>query len=87
MDAEYSVIVPPCVSAQPRQREAPSDTFPQCLLALVPGPILDGSSLYVLGGCALILVAWVCARGLPRVLKRTTDALGHARFSGTSDGQ
>ncbi|OCK89703.1 uncharacterized protein K441DRAFT_667316 [Cenococcum geophilum 1.58] len=67
--------------------EAPSDAFPQCLLVLVTGPILDGGSLYVLGGCALILVAWVCIRGLTRVLKRTTETLGHVRFSGTSDGR
>ena len=67
--------------------EVPSDTFPQYLLVFVPSPILDSGSLYVLGGCALVLVAWVCARGLPRVLKRTTEALGHVRFSGTSDGR
>ena len=50
--------------------EVPSDTFPQYLLVFVPSPILDSGSLYVLGGCALVLVAWVCARGLPRCLKR-----------------
>ena len=59
----------------------------QCLLVLVPGPILDNGSLYVLGGCALISVAWMCARELPRVLNRTTEALGHVRFGGTSDNR
>ena len=46
-----------CFRRNPSQREVPSDTFPQYLLVLVPSPILEGGSLYVLGGCALVLVA------------------------------